>query len=276
MKEEKIKSLLLGSASVFLVLFCLTPFVTMILTSLSRNPEFLAPESAFRPTLQNFRSVLTDTNLHFMDYLRNSLLIAGLSAFFGVWIAGLAAYALTRFAVRGKYVILFFALTASMFPSISLVSYLFKLMTQLGWINTLQGLVFPYIAWVLPLSLWILASYFVRIPLELDKAAWIDGCTPFQTLRRIILPVAAPGIFSVGILSFIYAFNELLFAMMLTYDHHARTVPVGITLFQGLHGQIPWGTIMAASCVTTLPVVLLAIFFQKRIVQGLTRGAVKG
>jgi multiple sugar transport system permease protein len=163
-----------------------------------------------------------------------------------------------------------------MFPQISLVSYLFKVMTRLGWINTYNALILPYIAWILPLSLWILTSYFSQIPRELDRAAYVDGCSQWQALRKVIFPVAAPGLFSTGLLAFIFAFNEFMFALMLTADHRARTIPVGIALFQGLHGEIPWGNIMAASTLTTFPVIILTIFFQRHIIQGLTRGAVKG
>ncbi|MFQ5905311.1 MAG: carbohydrate ABC transporter permease, partial [bacterium] len=151
-----------------------------------------------------------------------------------------------------------------------------KLMSRLSWINTYQGLILPYVAWTLPLSLWILVSYFAQMPRELDKAALVDGCTRWQILRRVVFPVAAPGLLSTGLLAFIFAFNEFMFALMLTTDHHARTIPVGIALFQGLHGEIPWGNIMAASTLTTIPVVILTVMFQRHIIQGLTRGAVKG
>jgi multiple sugar transport system permease protein len=163
-----------------------------------------------------------------------------------------------------------------MFPQIGLIGYLFKMMTWLGWINTYNALVFPYIAWTLPLSLWILVSYFRQIPVELEEAAMVDGCTRRQILQKIVLPVALPGIFSVFLLAFISALNEFMFALMLTTDYNARTVPVGIALFQGLHGQTPWGNIMAASVVTALPVVILTLVFQRHIISGLTKGAVKG
>ena len=166
-------------------------------------------------------------------------------------------------------------LALSMFPEISLVSYLFAIMSGLGWINTLQALIFPYVAWTLPLSLWILVSYFSQIPEDLDKAGLIDGCSRLRILIKIIFPVAAPGVFSTGLLAFIVAFNEFLFALMLTTDYTARTVPVGIALFQGLHGETPWGEIMAAATVTTVPVVLITLIFQRRIIHGLTRGAIK-
>jgi multiple sugar transport system permease protein len=259
-----------------MILFCLLPFIYMVATSLSSSPDFLSRQSRPHFTLGNYGSVLATESLHFLDYLRNSLVISLLSAIVAVLIAALAAYSITRLAFPGKTVILFVALTISMFPQISFVSYLFKLATAVGWINTYGALIFPYVALTLPLALWILVSYFSRIPKELDKAALIDGCSRWQILRKVIFPVAAPGLFSTALLAFIFAFNEFMFALMLTVDHGARTIPVGIALFQGLHGEIPWGEIMAASTITTVPAVVLIVAFQRHIIQGLTRGAVKG
>jgi multiple sugar transport system permease protein len=276
MRENTVKNLLIFAGIVFCLAFCLFPFIYMIVISLSTRADFLAQKVSFRFTLDNFNSVLTDRSLHFPDYLCNSIVISLMSAFFCVVIASLAAYAITRLQFPGKMYLLFFALAVSMFPQIGLVGYLFKFMTKMDWINTYQALVLPYTAWILPLSLWILVSYFSQIPRELDKAALVDGCTYWQGLRKVVLPVAAPGVLSVFLLSFIFAFNEFMFALMLTTDYKARTIPVGIALFQGLHGQTPWGNIMAASVVTTLPVVVLTLIFQRRIMGGLTRGAVKG
>ena len=276
MNEEKLKLVLIFVGSVFMLSFCLMPFVYMATISAVSRPDFLSGENLFEFTLKNYHAVLTMKSLHFLDYLRNSLIISLISAVFTVLIAGLAAYSITRLALPGKMFILFFVLAVSMFPQISLIGYLFKVMTGLGWINTYNALILPYIAWILPLSLWILVSYFAQIPKELDKAALIDGSTRWQTLRKVIFPVAAPGLFSTALLAFIFAFNEFMFALMLTTDYSARTIPVGIALFQGLHGEIPWGNIMAASVVTTIPVVILTIAFQRRIITGLTRGAVKG
>ena len=163
-----------------------------------------------------------------------------------------------------------------MFPQICIAGYLFRIIAMAGLINTWIGLMIPYIAWIMPLSFWILVSYFTQIPRELDRAAFIDGCSPLRTLLTIVFPLAAPGLFSTMLLAFIFAFNEFMFALMLTTDHVARTVPVGIALFQGLHGEIPWGTIMAASVISTLPVIGMALIFQRHIMQGLTRGAIKG
>jgi multiple sugar transport system permease protein len=163
-----------------------------------------------------------------------------------------------------------------MFPQISLIGYLYKLMRSTGLINTYVALVFPYIAWTIPLGFWILLSYMMQIPKALDDAALADGAGRFLIFRRIVLPVSAPGILSAVLLVFIAAFNEFLFALMLTTDQSARTIPVGIALFEGLHGQIPWGYIMAASTVASLPLVLLAVLFQRYVIQDVTRGALKG
>jgi len=276
MIEERFKSVLIWIGYVFKAVFCLTPFLYMIVISLSSSPDFLTKLGEIEFSFKNYYSVLTSKSLHFVDYLRNSIIVSGVSAFFCIIIAGLAAYSITRLDLPGKMLILFLVLAVSMFPQISLVGYLFKFMSSLGWINTYFALIFPYIAWILPLSLWILVSYFAQIPKELDKAALIDGCTRWQILLKVIFPVAAPGIFSVSLLSFIFAFNEFMFALMLTIDYRSRTIPVGIALFQGLHGEIPWGNIMAASTIAIIPVVLLTIIFQRYIIQGLTRGSIKG
>ncbi len=276
MREERLKQALIAAGGAGMLLFCLLPFADMAATSLSNAPDFLSPRTAFDLTLKNYHDILTTSSLHFLHFLRNSLGISALSAAASVFIAALAAYALTRLRLAGKVPLLLFILALSMFPQISTVSYLYRMMTSLGWINTWPALVLPYTAWILPLSVWILTSYFAQVPGELDRAALVDGCTRWQVLWKVIFPVAKPGLFSVFLLSFIFAFNEFMFALMLTLDHRAQTIPVGIARFQGLYGQIPWGNIMAASTVTTVPVVILIIVFQRHIIQGLTRGAVKG
>lgn len=275
MRETTLKNILVISGIIFTVIFCLTPFIYMLFTSFSLKPNFLQINIPFLFTLNNYSSLLTTHSLHFLEYLRNSLIVSSVSAIFCVLIAALAAYAIVHLDLPGKIIILMSVLVVSLFPQISLVSYIFKMMTNLGWINTYPGLIVPYIAWTLPLSLWILVSYFSQIPKELVKAAHVDGCTPWQTLTKVIFPVAAPGILSTILLAFIFAFNEFMFALMLTTDHTVRTIPVGLALFEGLHGQIPWGTIMAASSLTILPIIILTIIFQRHIIAGLTRGAVK-
>ena len=226
-------------------------------------------------TIKNYTDILGLETLHFLDYLKNSVIVSGITAIFSGVIGALAAYAVSRISFPGKVLLIFTVLGLSMFPQICIVGYLYKFMGNLGWINTYNGLILPYISWSLPLALWILMSYFSQIPSELDKAAQIDGASRLQILSKVILPIALPGFLSTILLLFMFSFNEFLFALMLTTDFRARTVPVGIALFQGLHGELPWGYIMAASVISSIPVILIAMIFQRHIIQGLTHGAVK-
>ncbi|MFZ0728452.1 MAG: carbohydrate ABC transporter permease [Desulfobacterales bacterium] len=276
MSEARLQTILKITGAATLLCFCLLPFAWMLAVSLSRQPDFLLPGVAFAPTLKNFTDVLTDDSLHLLAYLRNSLVVSAASAVLATLAAGLAAYAVTRLRFFGRILIPVGVLALSMFPQISIVGYLFKLMAGLDWINTRAALIFPYTTLGLALALWIMLSYFARIPLDLDKAAMIDGASRLQILFQILLPLAAPGALSTALLVFIYSFNEFLFALMLTTDYSARTIPVGIALFEGLHGQLPWGHIMAIAVIAMLPVVLLTAIFQRRLVQGLVQGAVKG
>jgi multiple sugar transport system permease protein len=274
--ERTVRRWLIGGGTVVVLICALLPVGTMLLTSFATDPTYLTAGTPLHFTTDHYRAVLGDASLHFLDYLRNSLIVSAVSAFCAVFLAALAAYAVTRLPLPGKAAVLVAVLAFSMFPQVSLLSYLFKLMTRLGWIDTYPALILPYIAWVLPLALWILVAYFAQIPRDLDRAALVDGCSRWQILRKVLLPVAAPGIFSTLLLAFIFAFNEFIFALMLTTDFRARTIPVGIALFEGLHGEIPWGRITAAASFTVLPVIAVTLVFQRRIVQGLTRGAVKG
>jgi multiple sugar transport system permease protein len=274
MKEERSKNIMLSLGILFVLGFCLVPFVWMVIISLSKRPDFLIRDiSPF--TLANYIDVLSLENLHFLDYLKNSVVVAGGTAVVSGVIGALAAYAVSRISFPGRIALIFGVLGLSMFPQICIVGYLYKFMSSLGWINTHTGLILPYISWSLPLALWILMSYFSQIPRELDKAAHIDGASRLQILSKVILPIALPGFLSTILLLFMFSFNEFLFALMLTTDFRARTVPVGIALFQGLHGELPWGYIMAASVISSIPVILIALFFQRHIIQGLTHGAVK-
>jgi multiple sugar transport system permease protein len=276
MNEKATKRVLMAVGIVFMLAFCVAPFVWMITVSLSREPDFLGAGVDFAATVENYVDILTVESLHFLEYLRNSLAISGMVAGAGALVAALSAYAVSRMEFRGRLMLSLAVLAFSMFPQISLIGYLYKLMRSAGLINTYVALVFPYIAWTIPLGFWILLSYMMQIPKDLDDAALADGAGRFLIFRRIILPVSAPGILSAILLVFIAAFNEFLFALMLTTDQAARTIPVGIALFEGLHGQIPWGYIMAASTVASLPLVVLAVFFQKYVIQDVTKGALKG
>ena len=277
MTDKRKKQLLVWIGSGVIALICLTPFIWMIVVSFAKYPDFLASEKIpYIFTLKNYIQIITTHDLHVMDYFKNSLIVAIIVVFVTITIASFAGYAVSRIKFRGKTVIILGILAVSMFPQISTVGYLFKFMTQIRWINTYQALVFPYIAWVLPLSLWILIGYFMQLPSELDEAAMVDGATRMQTLTKIVIPLATPGIFSTALLAFIGSFNEFMFALMLTTDYHARTMPVGIALFEGLHGEIPWGQIMATSAIASVPLVIMTLIFQRYIVQGLTAGAIKG
>lgn len=277
MREERVKSTLTWLGVFLMVVFCLTPFLFMIIVSLSKDPAFLSLQKVkYLVTLRNYLHILRSGSLHFLTYLRNSLIISALVAIFTTFVAGFSAYAFSRYRFPGRVLIPVGVLGISMFPQISIVGYLFKIMTGLNWINTYNALIFPYIAWALPLALWIVLSYFMQIPQELDRAALVDGASRFQILYKIIFPLALPGLFSTALLVFIFSFNEFLFALMLTTDQAARTIPVGIALFQGLHGEIPWGYIMAASTISSIPLVLLTVGFQRYIIQDLTKGALKG
>ena len=192
-------------------------------------------------------------------------------------VGAFAAYALARLKMNFKFILLGIVLTISTFPQIAIAAPLFRLWTDIGLYNTLIGLVIPYLTFALPLSIYILVSFFREIPRDLEEAALVDGATNFQAFRKVIVPLAAPGLATTAILAFIAAWNEFLLALTLTSSREARTTPVAISQFTGSSQfEVPLGTQSAASVVITIPLVLLVLLFQKRIVAGLTAGAVKG
>ncbi|MFP4162855.1 MAG: carbohydrate ABC transporter permease [Chitinispirillaceae bacterium] len=274
LQESQIRSLLLFSGSALLLGFVLIPFVWMTVISFTNQPDFLVTGN-YSATFQNYIQVATSESLHFFDYLTNSLVVSSLTAVIVTLLTSLSGYAVSRFRFPGRIAVPLFVLALSMFPQISIIGYLFQLFSDLGITNTHVALILPYTAWTIPIALWINMSYFSQIPADLDKAALVDGAGRFKTLFRIILPLALPGIFSSFLLVFIMSFNEFLFALMLTIDYTAQTVPVGIALFQGIHGELPWGNLMAASTIATIPLVLLTLLFQRYIVSGLMSGSVK-
>ena len=176
---------------------------------------------------------------------------------------------------RQARVLLVCVLACAMFPQISIAGPIWRFLQMIGWLNTYQGLIIPYVAITLPLAIWILAVFFREIPQELEFAALVDGCTRIGTLRRVVLPLSAPGLFTASILCFIHAWNEFFLALLIVTDPSKQTMPVGIALFQGEH-TVPWGEISAASFITTIPLVLLVLVFQRRIVSGLSAGAIRG
>ena len=274
-REQMIKSALIFIVSMFLLAFTLGPFIWMIWISLADRADFLVTGKVDY-SFNNYYQVLTAESLHFLDYLKNSLFISIVTAALVTLFSSMAAYAVSRMRFPGRSIIPLVILAMSMFPQISIVGYLFEMFSKFGLINTHMALILPYIAWTIPIALWINMSYFTQIPLDLDKAALVDGAGRMKVLFKIIFPLALPGIFSSALLVFIACFNEFLFAIMLTIDYTAQTLPVGIALFQGLHGEIPWGNLMAASAIASVPLVIMTLIFQRYIVQGLMGGAVKG
>ncbi|MGA7614780.1 MAG: carbohydrate ABC transporter permease [Thermoanaerobaculia bacterium] len=224
-------------------------------------------------TLSHYSALFTKRS--FWLPIRNSLVVAGATSFLAVVLGSLAAYGLARLRFRGRGAILAFILGVSMFPQISIVSPLFMILRALHLIDTYPGLIAPYLTFALPLAVWLLTSYFHQIPVDLEEAARIDGASRWQVFSRVVLPLAAPGIATTAILTFIYCWNEFLFALSFTLGPERQTVPVAIALFRGQY-QVPWGEILAAAVIATIPVAALVLLFQRRIVTGLTAGATKG
>jgi multiple sugar transport system permease protein len=259
-----------------IVLFCIFPFYWMLNISLKTGPDLssadLVPPN---PTLDNYDSIFRDSN--FTNGLRNSAIVSLTTTFLALMLGSFAAYALARLKVRGKFWILAVVLSVSTFPGIAIAAPLFKLWTDTGLYDTLIGLIIPNLAFALPLAIYILTSFFREIPKELEEAALVDGATRFQAFYKIVVPLAAPGMATAAILTFIAAWNEFLFAITLTSSQNARTVPAAIAFFTGsTEFEQPLGTISAASVVISIPLIVMVLLFQKRIVAGLTAGAVKG
>ncbi len=275
MKEVYVKKILIVVGTIFFTLFVLAPVIWMLFVSLTKDLGFLQG-GGVNLTLSNYVNIISNKNLHMLDYLKNSIIISTTVSFLVIIIAGFGAYAITRFNFPGKFTIPLMMLAISIFPQISIAGYLFKIESNLRLINTYPALIFPYTAWTAPLALWILISYFSQIPRELDEAALVDGASRKNILLKIIFPLSTPGLISAFLIIFIACINELLFALLLTTDYRAQTISVGITLFQGLHGEIPWGELMASASLVTVPLIILTLFLQKYIISGLTRGGVKG
>jgi trehalose/maltose transport system permease protein len=258
------------------ILFCLFPFYWLINTSLKTGSDLssanLLPPN---PTVDNYTSIFEDSA--FTKALRNSAIIAGSVTALSLLIGSFAGYALARLHLPFKFLILAVLLSISTFPPIAIAAPLFEIWTDIGLYNTYLGLILPSLAFGLPLTVYILASFFRDIPRELEEAALIDGATRFQAFRKIVIPLGAPGVVTAGLLCFIFAWNEFLFAITLTSTPDRRPVPAAIAFFTGSQQfEVPIGTISAAAVVVTVPLIALVLLFQRRIVAGLTAGAVKG
>jgi multiple sugar transport system permease protein len=259
-----------------IVVFCLAPFYWLVNVSMKTGPDLsgadLVPPN---PTLDNYQSIFKNDD--FVHALGNSAIVSLTTTALALVVGSFCAYALARLRFPLKFALLALVLSITTFPPIAIATPVFKLWTDIGLFNTLPGLIIPYLTFALPLAIYILVSFFKEIPKDLEEAALVDGATRFQAFRKIVIPLAAPGLATAGILTFISAWNEFLFAVTLTSTPKARTVPAAIAFFTGsTEFEEPLGTIAAASVVISIPLIFLVLFFQKRIVAGLTAGAVKG
>ena len=261
-----------------ILVWCLLPVVWIISLSFkgptetaAGSPQFLPKE----PTLENYTDILNNSD--FRDSLVNSFGIAAISTFLSVILATLAAYAIARLEFRGKRLVLSIALAIAMFPVVALVGPLFDLWRALGLFNTWPGLIIPYMSFTLPLAIWTLSAFFREIPWEMEQAAQVDGATSWQAFRKVIVPLAAPGVFTAAILTFFFAWNEFVLALSLTSTTASRTVPAQLSYFVGPDPfNPPYGQLATASVIVTVPIIIIVLLFQRRIVAGLTSGAVKG
>jgi len=252
------------------------PAVWILLTSLKSEAELVSTPITWWPeaaSLDNYVRAFTDQPL--LRYLANSVIVAAGATVSSLIISGLAAYAIARLNLRRRQLILTCIVASSMFPLVTLLVPIFETLRSLGLLNTYIALVLPYTVLNLPVCTLVLVSFFQGIPRDLENAAMIDGCTRMGALWRVVLPLAAPGVFTAGILAFVNAWDEFLLALSLNSSPDMRTLPVGITLYQG-EFTFPWPVISAALIVAIVPVALLIALFQERVVGGLTQGGLKG
>jgi len=264
-----------GGVLALLVGLTAFPFYWGIVASLTPEAT-LFREPSLWPThiiLDHYRALFDERD--FWIPIRNSVIVAGTTTLLCIAVGSLAAYALARLEFRGKTTILSLILAVTMFPQISIVSPLYLLLRALRLIDTYPGLILPYLTFAMPLAVWLLVGFFRQLPLDLEEAALVDGASRWQSFTRVILPVSVPALATTAILTFIYCWNEFLFALSFTLGPERQTVPVAIALFRGQY-QVPWGQILAAAVVATVPVAAMVLLAQRRIVQGLTAGAVKG
>jgi multiple sugar transport system permease protein len=262
--------------AILIVIYCLIPVVWIVMLSL-KPPTDLQNERFFPDNWStvNYETVF-DTSL-FTSALRNSIGIVTIATLVSIVLATLAAYAIARLDFPGKKLILGISLAIAAFPVVSLVTPLFNMWRALGLFDTWAGVIIPLVSFSLPLSIWVLSAFFREIPWEMEQAAQVDGATNWQAFRKVIVPLAAPGVFTAAILAFFAAWNDFVFGVALTSTDRARTVPASLAFFTGASEfQSPITAIAAASVVVTIPVVLVVLIFQRRIVAGLTNGAVKG
>jgi trehalose/maltose transport system permease protein len=280
MSEQDTKSLglrvLFYLLVVVILIFNLFPFLYALLSSFRPSNDLFSTSLWPKALgLDHYQAVFKDAR--FVGSLINSIIVAGSTVLISLALGSICAYALGRLPFRFKAPVLYLVLTMTMFPQIAVLSGLFVMLKNLQLFNTRQGLVLTYLIFTMPFTIWVMTQYFRSLPKELEEAAYVDGASPLTVFWKILLPLTMPGLVSTGLLAFIAAWNEFLFALTFTVTDTMKTVPVVISQFSGTSAfEQPWGSIMAASMVVTIPLVILVMIFQYRIVAGLTAGAVKG
>jgi len=266
-----------------IVIYCILPFYWMIISSFRDPSEGRSTEFIPNPvSIENYKGVFSAQNA-FGRSLINSLIVAGTTTILTLLFGIIAAYALARLNFRGKGSVLWLIMACSMFPLIILIPPLLKMFSSTEpfewfprWIDTYQAVIIPGLSFGLPLAVWNLTAFFKQMPVELEQAAMVDGCTPAVAFRKVILPLAAPGVFTTAIIVFIGAWNEFLLALTFLQDKSKQTATVAISKFTGTTGfDVPYGSIMAAGVIVTVPLLIAVLLFQRRIVAGLTAGGVK-
>jgi trehalose/maltose transport system permease protein len=259
-----------------IVVVSVFPFYYAILTSLKSGTALFRID--YWPTsfsLANYETVLSSGT--FLRNLANSLFVATSVVLLSLFLAVTASFALSRVRFRGRGLLLFTILSVSMFPQIAVLAGLFELIRALGIFNTPWALIFSYTIFTLPFTVWVLTTFMRDLPIEIEEAAIVDGASPWIIITKVFMPLMWPALVTTGLLAFIAAWNEFLFALTFTSSSTQRTVPVAIALLGGnTDFEIPWGNIMAASVIVTVPLVVLVLIFQRKIVSGLTAGGVKG
>jgi len=263
-----------------ILVYLLFPFYWALVSSLKPDGELFVTPVRYWPsalTLENYRLVIADGQ--FQTAFLNSILVSVGSVGLSLLVGAIAAYALGRIRFRGRNALQYVVLTMTMFPQIAVLGGLYTMINQFGLFNRLPALVFSYLLFTLPFTVWVLMHFFRTLPGELEEAAYMDGATPFRTFWQIMLPLSTPGLVTTGLLAFIQSWNEFLFALSLMQTPEHFTVTRAIFSFQGITSssfEFPWGQVMAATILVTLPLIVLALIFQRRILAGLTAGAVKG
>lgn len=269
---------MLYTLAAIVVVVSVFPFIYAISTSTKTGTALfdpsLLPETF---SIQNYISLFTLAEQPFGRHILNSIMVSITVVVMSLAVGVTAAYALGRISFKGRGLLLTAVLGVSMFPQVAVLSGMFELIRALGLYNKAIGLVLPYMIFTLPFTVWVLTTFMKQLPKELEEAAIMDGCGPLRIIKDVFMPLLWPALVSTGLLAFIAAWNEFLFALTFVLDNNERTVPVSISLISGASKyDIPWGNIMAASVLVTVPLILLVLVFQKKIVSGLTAGAVKG